>query len=221
MFSKGLFAAFLTWAAAATSVNAGVITGVDPAGDFNLTGIQRPSPNNNDFDGAGPSAPNSIGAQKIFTDNNAKRHSFDVAASQGVTEYFFVERVVNNSGVDWIDFHFELIGPGVEGLDFDTGTESKKTPAPTSVLGAGDPANIFANLSHMPTTIDWSGGRVNAGGSVFFTFSIDVPDGLTRFTLLERPSVAPTPATLPLMLIGLGGLAGLMALGRPRRREPG
>lgn len=181
---------------------AGTITAVDPGGNFNLTGILRPTPNNDDFTGAGAAAPNSIGAGKIFTTNDAMLHSFNVSNSGGTTEYFFAERVENKTGIDWIDFHFELFGPGNDdGLDFDTGTPANPQKTPTPI------ATAFSTLNHQPDTLDWSGGLVKNGGSVFFTFSIDVPDSMSRFTLLEKPSVVPEPSAV--FLFGSGLAAGI------------
>jgi hypothetical protein len=68
---------------------------------------------------AGPAAPHSIGATKTFTSNAPILHKFNVDRSGGTTEYFFSELVSNKTGVDWLDFHFELIGLN-GGLDFDT-----------------------------------------------------------------------------------------------------
>jgi hypothetical protein len=197
--------------ASSTPTFAGRITLVDPAGSFNLTGVQPlPKPNNDDFAAAGATSPNSIGATKTFTTLDAMLHSFDVAATGGITEYFFSERVFNQTGVDWTDFHFELIGLEEEdGLDFDT---PQKTPAPKAILAQGDPMNLFNTLNHQDDTIDWSGGVVKNGQSIFFEFSIDVPDSITRFTLLERPTTRvpePHPSTLLSIILS----AGLVCLG--------
>jgi hypothetical protein len=141
---------------------------------------------------------------------------FLLADSGGTTEYFHTPFVINNSGVTWTDFHFQLgfgsganfvpAGAGI-GLDFDTPTGD---PTPTS--------SVFTALTHGPTVLNWNGGTVNdlgSGGppfSVAFSLSIDVPDGLAaihpqglnRFTLRAFPTAVPEPGTLALIATGLG-----------------
>ena len=196
----------------------GTITSIDPAGNFDLSGIQRPDSNNDDFSGPGAAAPNSIGATKVFTRNTPMLHTFNVARSGGATEYYFSERVSNNTGVDWLDYHFALIGLNGS-LDFDTDPDpqkSQKTPPPTSA-GSGDPKNNFRTLNHQPGSIDWSGGLVKTGGSVFFTFSIDVPDSISNFTLQQTPSPVPEPTTL--LLFGTTAAGFGLARWRAQRRK--
>ncbi|MGH9671895.1 MAG: PEP-CTERM sorting domain-containing protein [Bryobacteraceae bacterium] len=197
-------AAILLIGVSVTSARAGIITGVQPGGNFDLTGVTPTpqAPNNDDFTGAGATSPNSIGAGKIFGTKAAQLHTFTTANSGGTTEYFFVERVTNQTGVDWLDFHFELITADNR-LDFDTGTPQQKTPAPTSTA--------FTRLNHQPQTIDWDRGLVKNGQFVFFTFSIDVPDGVQSFTLLEEPSLVPEPSGLLLLS---GGLTAILVFGR-------
>jgi hypothetical protein len=197
----------------------GTITSVDPAGTFDLSGIQRPNSNNDDFSGPGAAAPNSIGATKVFKRNTPMFQTFKFARSGGATEYYFSERVTNNTGVDWLDYHFNLIGLN-GGLDFDTDSDpqkSQKTPPPTSA-GSGDPKNNFRTLNHQPGSIDWSGGLVKDGGSVFLTFSIDVPDSISTFTLQETPSPVPEPTTLLLVGTTAAGL-GLACRRWQKRRQ--
>jgi hypothetical protein len=197
--------------------HAGTITSVEPGGTFDLSGITG-RPSNDDFIG-GAAAPNSIGGTKTFTTNASMLHKFNVDRSGGTTEYFFAELISNRTGVDWLDFHFRLTGNG--GLDFDTDPDprnTQRTPAPTST-GTSDPKNNFSRLNHQPGSIDWSGGLVKNGGSVFFTFSIDVPDSISSFTLQETPSAVPEPTTLLLFATTAAGLG--WARRRQRRRKAG
>jgi hypothetical protein len=221
MLATGCFVAermCIAFRGPASMAHAGTIRSVEPGGTFDLTGVGPNSvkPNNDDFT-AGPAAPNSIGATKTFTSNTPILHKFNVDRSGGTTEYFFSERVFNQTGVDWLDFHFEIIGLN-GGLDFDTDPDPQKpqkTPAPSSA-GSGDPKNNFSKLNHQPGSIDWSDGLVKNGGSVFFTFSIDVPDSVSSFTLQETPSPVPEPTTL--VLWGATA-AGLGYLARRRRNQ--
>ena len=201
-------------AAVITSVSV-VLPGASTGSVGPVGGAANVAPNN---DNTVPPSPNLIPAT-IFLNAGGfgiVDLEFLLADSGGTTEYFHTPLVVNNSGVTWTDFHFQLgfgtganfvpAGAGI-GLDFDTATGD---PVPTS--------SAFTVLTHLPTIINWDGGTVNylggGGGppfSVAFSLSIDVPDGLSaihpqglnRFTLRAFPTAVPEPASLALLATGL------------------
>ena len=100
-------------------------------------------------------------------------------------------------------------------LDFDAPTFD---PFPAS--------SAFSVVAPQPDVLQWSGGTVIPVGTSTFSFSIDVPDGLSQwhpdglnaFTLRQVPVTAtevPEPATLVLLLV-----AGVIArVGQARARK--
>lgn len=214
-------------AATITSINQFLLPGSSTG---SLTFSLATAPNNDNT--AGPS-PNTIatGGFGVFLNEGGfdiLDYEFNLANSGGTTEYFFTTNVVNNTGIEWADFHFQLgFGTGDDfvpaaagiGLDFDT---PDGDPAPSS--------SAFPILDYLPTLLEWSGATVTyVGGpggapvSTTFSFSIDIPDGLAAihpdgvnsFTLRSFPTAHSVPEPVAGLLIGVG-LAG-MALRRRRR----
>ena len=218
----------------ATGADAGVITSIN---EFLLPGFSTGSltfslpaaPNNDNT--AGPS-PNTISNPGLGVFLNAGGfgildYEFNVDNSGGTTEYFFTTNMVNNTGIAWDDFHFQLgfgtgaafvpVGVGV-GLDFDT---PDGDPSPTST--------VFSILRHEANLVEWSGATVNylggpGGGpfSVAFSLSIDIPDGLAgfhpdglnRFTLRAFPTAHAVPEPATAVLVGM-----VLACAAMRRRR--
>lgn len=154
-------------------------------------------------DNVGLGNTNTILLSETFTSVAPIDAVFTVATSTppGTTEYFAGNVTVNNNtGVTWRDFHFQLIPTtALDGLDFDFPNQD---PTPTSTS--------FTVLVHGEDTIDWSGGAVPPGITIF-TLSIDVPDALTggTFTLRSVPTVGvPEPSTAVMVGSGLLSLFG-------------
>lgn len=180
-----------------------------------------PSPNN---DNTAAASPNTVPASIFFNALGTVEYEFVVANSGGTTEYTFTQAAVNNSGQAWSGYRFEL-GYGT-GTSF---TSAAGLGGPEFDLPARDPSPLssqFTVLDHQGAILHWSGASVPSVGSVFFSFAVDVPDGLSsthplaldRFTLRATPEVTapiPEPATLLLMA---GGLA--VVGWRRRSRSP-
>ncbi len=143
---------------------------------------------------------------------------FGVSDTGGTTEYDFVEGVANSTGLDWGSYHLEL-GYGIAGdfvkstsidgldfdsPDFDSPVDFNPSPGifPTAVVTEDD---IYASGGVMPT-------GTFAG---YFEFHIDVPDGITEFTLRQSPVAVPEPSTWALASIGV---FTYLLLGRRRLR---
>jgi hypothetical protein len=209
-----------------STAHAGTITSVTA---FSLPGFSTgsigpvgvtPAPNN---DNTAVASANLVPAMVFFNTLGTAEFEFAVSDSGGTTEYRFTHPLINNTGVPWLGFTYELgFGTGAaftpstlgDDLDFDAPTFD---PAPTS--------SAFSTLAAQADMLAWSGGTVNSIGSVFATFAIDVPDNLSafnparldRFTLRLIPVVTPTVTEPPVMLLAALGLA-LLAMSRGMRR---
>ena len=128
----------------------------------------------------------------------------------GVTEYAFREGVFNGTGLNWSGYHLELgFGydatftkslPG-DGLDFDApdfNSPLSFNPAPgffPTAFATED--DVYASGGIMPT-FSFAGN---------FLFSVDVPDGITSFTIRQSPVAVPEPSTSAAMaLLGVVGV---------------
>lgn len=135
----------------------------------------------------------------------------------GTTEYKVIENVQNSTGVDWSGYRVEL-GFGVggsfvqstagDGLDFDDEDNSAivfdPMPADFSIISRPNEDVIIA-----------SGGTLlnSEFSGTDFIWHIDVPDGISEFTLRQQPVLVPEPGSAAVLL-----LAGA-ALIRRRARD--
>jgi hypothetical protein len=146
--------------------------------------------------------------QKDYTGVGPVDIIFDVIDTGGVTEYSITEGVSNSTGLDFDQYQvqlgfgsgasFVLSSPG-DGLDFDA--PDFNSPASFSTF--------FSTVSVSEDTILATDGLMpNGAFSIpYFEFSIDVPDGISSFTLRQFPTAVPEPGTVMLLLLG-----GMMCL---------
>lgn len=197
----------------ATTILAGEITGFSwHSGVASVAGttIYPPSaPNNDDVAGA---SPNGIFiTQKDYVAIGPVDLTFRTTDTGGVTEYTFAEGVYNNTGLSWSSYHLELgFGHGVlftpspsgDGLDFDA-------PDYNSILSFNPSPGFFPSAAATEDDIYATGGVMpNLSFAAYFRFTVDVPDGITEFTIRQSPVAVPEPATLSLLVVG--GLAALL-----------
>ena len=213
-------ARLLGWALASAALfafaplaHAGQITGVtwsSGVASVALAAWTTPDVNNDDFGvGASPNVLPII--QKDYFAIGPVDIIIDVIDTGGVTEYFVTEGVQNNTGVDWSGYHIELgFGSGAgftkstagDGLDFDA-------PDYTSDVSFNPLPGFFPTQTVTEDDIIAGGGIqpdfTYAGN---FVFHVDVPDGISSFTIRQSPiEVVPEPSTALLIGLGLAGLA--------------
>ena len=196
----------------ATSLQAGEITGFSwysGVASVASTTIYPPVTANND-DVVGLSPNEVFITQKNYVAVGPVDLVFDVTDTGGVTEYDIKEGVFNNTGLNWTGYHIEL-GFGHDatyvkslsgdGLDFDAPDHNSPlffNPAPgffPSATATED--DIYAGGGVMPY-LSFAG---------HFHFAVDVPDGITSFTIRQSPIVVPEPSTFILASVGLISLA--------------
>jgi hypothetical protein len=191
------------------------------------TPVETPVPNNDNSLTASPNQilnfPGLSCTPKTFQAIAPIDTQLFVVPSDGTTEYFLTETVVNNTNSTWNGFSFSigfstgdtfappeliLISPGQAIPVFDiNGSSSTSDPQPTS--------SEFAQLLQDGSNrIDWSGGAVAPGESVDFTFSVDVPDDeggnnfYDSFTIRQAPIAEPIPE--PDSTLGLVAILGIL-----------
>ncbi len=189
---------------ATSQAEAGTITGVGAIGGTGLGFVAVPvvtTPNPGVADDT-----NNIGVPiKRFDTNGYIDIEFLVRNSEpaGTTEYQIFEAVDNNTGINWIAYTVELgfgLGTGFQiadpslGLTFDAPNFS---PTPNS--------SAFSQVLTTPVQLVFSNG-LQATGSETYQFWIDVPEGITSFTLRQYPQPIPEPGTLALAAMAIGTL---------------
>ena len=176
-----------------------------------VTIVPAVDPNNDDV--PGPSLNELFVTQKHYIGIGPVDIEFTVVPTGGVTEYTIIEGVSNSTGFDFTEYRMELgfgMGAGFvqsapgDGLDFDAPDYN----LPTSL------APFFTTVTVTEDVISASGGISLPNGAFtipYFQFAIDVPDGITAFTLRQVPTAVPEPASLALLMLG-----GVTMFHRPR-----
>ena len=93
--------------------------------------------------------------------------------------------------------------PAADGLDFDA-------PEFNSPFNFNPSPGIFPTVTVIEDEVFAGGGVMpNLTFAGYFRFTVDVPDGITSFTVRQSPIpvTVPEPGSLTLALCGLGGLA--------------
>ena len=169
--ASSAFASTITSYVGASGPGLGIVT---------FGSVATPSPGNDDVAGASPNT--IIITEKRFDTFDAIWTIYEVA-NDGIpsVEYQLTETVVNNTGTDWIGYQV-MLGSGTDagwvhaslgtGLDFDLPDDNS-------------PRNfsVFPALAYDEVTINAGGGVILAGETHVFTYAIDIPDGITKFTI--------------------------------------
>jgi hypothetical protein len=109
------------------------------------------------------------------------------------TEHIFTEGILNSTGDFWVGCKLKLgFGTGAgfvestlgDGLDFDA-------PDYNSPLDL----TPFAAVNSDEVTIATFSGTLADGASTVFTYAVDVPNGITEFTVRLRPRSLPVSTT--------------------------
>jgi len=205
-----LVATFLfsvTMLSANTQTQAGEITSISWfSGVASVAGeIIGPLLDPNNDNTVGPSLNELLVTQKDYTAIGPVDLVFTVEPTGGTTEYVINEGVSNSTGLDWSGYRIEL-GFGV-GTDFVLSTASDDLNFDSPDFDSGtDFSAFFTSVTENEDDIFATGGLFPNLMFTFpmFQFSIDVPDGITEFTLRQRPIAALVPEPSTALLASLG-----------------
>jgi hypothetical protein len=185
----------------AAAANAGVVaTGVTSitVGD---NPFFPPSGGTGDVASFDPNAQTAV-LEKDFTQIGDIPIIIDRGPSQGVDTFHIDERVKNDTGVDWTDFHFVF-----QSIDANQALN-------VSFLNVANPTGEWTSSFPEPNQLTLF-GLVPAGGIFSLSFDLqmnDQKDAFALFAIHEFPSV-PEPTTLALTGLGLAAICA----GRRRR----
>jgi hypothetical protein len=198
--------------ALAPSAQAGFVTtaqmfgpqaGTGPGlGTVNIPVIFTANLNNDNQTGGGPEDNNITVPIKKFENLGYIDIVFNVSNSGGITEYQVAETVDNDTGIPWSEFTMQLgFGFGssfvsslpLDGLDFDA-------PSYDSFPTSG----AFSTITPVTEDLLHFTNGLHSTGFQPYSFRIDVPDGISQFTLRQVPVAVPEPS-----LVLLSGFAGL------------
>lgn len=190
-----------------------------------------------------------VQVNKTFTKLAPIDISFDIApGANPLGIYNFSERIVNNTGSAWFDFHLELgTGTGDEFRVIDTTTNLLFTHAtipsecttrlyPDFNVGLGAdcaitpfrstfsstrPSTVLDYLTTSPDITAQNASAIETGHQLNVNFEIQVPNGIEKFTLREIPTT--DGKVLPPSIPEPGTLAifglGLVGLGFVWRKK--
>lgn len=215
--TQRLFACAAALAATATA-SAGTIIGLAPEpGIYSIAGqsVATPNPGNGEYVGDGNTNVLTIVQKHYFAALPGPSVApvdivMTVIDSGGTTEYKVVENVQNSTGVDWSGYRVILgfgVGAGFvqstagDGLDFDDEDNS-------TIIFDPLPADFSTVTRPSEDELVASDGTLLDGqfSGTDFNFHIDVPDGITEFTLRQQPILVPEPGSAAAILIVAAGL---------------
>jgi len=161
-------------------------------------------PNNDDVSGSSLNEANIF--QKHYIGNGPIDIEYTIIPSGGVTEYTFIEGVFNDTGTTWTDYHMQL-GFGL-GTDFVPSSPGDDLDFDAPDFNSPFSLNPFLTVDVFEDDIDAYDGSIPDFTFVSpFVFTIDVPDGISTFTIRQFPTTdfIPEPSSMLLLLLGSAG----------------
>ncbi len=212
-----LAVALLAAPAAAGVIQSGTATVSGPGlGTAFVPAIITPNPNNDEVPSQSPDRGdgNLIVPIKRFDFTDTIDIQFQVNSSDGVTEYKVFESVDNNTGSAWSAYTV-VLGFGT-GANFLPSTPSDLLDFDAPEFNTLPTSAAFPTVTTGSDILIFSGG-IHGSGAQIYQYRIDVPDGITSFTLRQIPTAVPEPSTL--VLAGMGAISAVVVAVRRRRRS--